>query len=326
MDNLLGNFHKVATCIFKAEQYSVRDNGSILKHPQLGKKARPTDNAWTFGKLNAKTGYLEIASVRVHSIVATAFHGVSPTSQHVIDHIDTNKQNNRPENLRWVTRLENILLNPITARRIALVCGSVEAFLSDPGKFRDQFPEPNLQWMCTVSKEDGQASLERMLEWSSSSRVPAGGSLGSWIFSRNLPDAPVEYKPEFIVITSLTPDAVQRNWKQPSEFPCCPMGICDKPLAKYAENLEAGLVFCRNDMYSSIVVKHALSDDGQHLYVVSKNENGIKGWALAEITFESDEFMHTSLGTFFTENGAEKYYTLAQGKEWLFGDTFDDNC
>ena len=50
--------------------------------------------------------------------MATAFHGEPPTKEHVVDHIDTNKQNNRPENLRWVTRLENILLNPITAKRI----------------------------------------------------------------------------------------------------------------------------------------------------------------------------------------------------------------
>ena len=43
---------------------------------------------------------MEIASERVHRIVATVFHGDSPTSEHVVDHIDTNKRNNRPENLR----------------------------------------------------------------------------------------------------------------------------------------------------------------------------------------------------------------------------------
>ena len=126
----LDEFDKESECTYKNERYSVRDNGAVFRYPQDGKRPRPTDNNWTFGKLNSKTGYLEIASVRIHRIVATAFQGEPPTKEHVVDHIDTNKQNNRPENLRWLTRLENILLNPITARRIELVCGSVEAFLA----------------------------------------------------------------------------------------------------------------------------------------------------------------------------------------------------
>ncbi|WP_294143305.1 HNH endonuclease signature motif containing protein [uncultured Sanguibacteroides sp.] len=36
-------------------------------------------------------------------------HGI-----YVVDHIDTNRQNNRIENLRWLTKLENVLLNPIS--------------------------------------------------------------------------------------------------------------------------------------------------------------------------------------------------------------------
>lgn len=71
---------------------------------------------------------MEIASVRVHIIVATAFHGPKPTKEHVVDHIDTNRRNNRPDNLRWVTRLENALDNPITRKRIIMRCGSIEAF------------------------------------------------------------------------------------------------------------------------------------------------------------------------------------------------------
>jgi hypothetical protein len=32
------------------------------------------------------------------------------------------------------------------------------------------------------------------------------------------------------------------------------------------------------------------------------------------------------MGSFFDENGAKKYFTLAQGKEWTGGDVFDDYC
>ena len=164
MENLLYTYSGVQECYYKNEHYSVRDNGAVLRHAPNNKRTRPTDNNWTFGKLNNRTGYLEIASVRIHRIVTTAFHGEPPTKEHVIDHIDTNKQNNRPDNLRWVTRLENVLLNPITVKRIEATCGcSVEEFLTDPSNFRDKFQEPNYEWMCTVSKQEAQASRERLL-------------------------------------------------------------------------------------------------------------------------------------------------------------------
>ncbi|MDZ7633524.1 MAG: HNH endonuclease signature motif containing protein [Bacteroidales bacterium] len=148
-------------------------------------ESQPTNNKWTFGKPNSKTGYLEIASVRIHRIVATAFHGEPPTKEHVVDHIDTNKQNNRPANLRWVTRLENILLNPITARRIEIVCGSVEAFLADPSKFRDKFPDPNYEWDVCRSAEEAQASKKKdLLAWAESDKPLQGGSLGEWIYNQ----------------------------------------------------------------------------------------------------------------------------------------------
>lgn len=171
---------------YKDDYYSVRDNGAILRHPRENGRKRQLDNKWTFGKPNKRTGYMEIASKRVHRIVAYAFHGDPPTDKHVVDHIDTNKQNNRPENLRWVTRFENIILNPITAKRISLVCGSVEAFLEDPSKYRDNFPEPNLSWMCTVSKAQAQASRENLINWATSDKTFAGGSLGEWVMYREI--------------------------------------------------------------------------------------------------------------------------------------------
>jgi transposase len=43
----------------------------------------------------------------VHRLVALAFHGVPTDPKMVPDHKDTNKHNNRVENLEWVTRREN---------------------------------------------------------------------------------------------------------------------------------------------------------------------------------------------------------------------------
>jgi hypothetical protein len=331
MENLLETYSDIQECHYKNEHYSVRDNGAVLRHAPNNKRTRPTDNKWTFGKLNSKTGYLEIASVRIHRIVATAFHGEPPTKEHVVDHIDTNKQNNRPENLRWVTRLENIILNPITARRIELVCGSVEAFLADPSKFRDKFQEPNYEWMCAVSREEAQASKERLLAWAESDKPLQGGSLGEWTFNRSVPNQFNEYiEAELELINSLTPNAVQkaRNWKTPSEFPCCPQENTHNPIASYVGNLNIGDVFSRNQYTSSIIERFATSKDENTLWIMCKSgdENPIKPYSLAEVTFKNDVFVHNSLGTFFEKDGVEKQFTLVQGLEWTGGDSIDDYC
>lgn len=318
---------KEVECKYKEERYSVRDNGAVLRYPLNGKRPRPTDNNWTFGKLNSKTGYLEIASVRIHRIVATAFQGEPPTKEHVVDHIDTNKQNNRPENLRWVTRLENILLNPITSRRIELVCGSVEAFLADPSKFRDKFQEPNYEWMCAVSVQEAQASRERLLTWAKSDKPLQEGSLGEWIFNRSLPKEQIEVDvPEYS--TSLTPNAVQKDWKTPTEFLCCPQESTNNPMATYATNIKIGETFSLNQYAKSIAVSFATSQDKNTLWVMCEfNEGGsIKPWSLLQVTYENNLFVHTSLGTFFEKDGAEKQFTLAQGLEWTGGDSIDDYC
>ena len=107
----INDFQIQKECIFEGEQYSVRDNGAILRHSRENKRKRMNDNVWTFGKENKQNPYLLFCGVRVHRIVATAFHGGPPNPLYVVDHIDTNCRNNRPENLRWVSRLENALNN-----------------------------------------------------------------------------------------------------------------------------------------------------------------------------------------------------------------------
>lgn len=337
----VNQFEKEIECIYKQEKYAVRDNGVVLRHSIEGKRPRPMDNNWTFGKLNNKTGYLEIASVRIHRIVATAFHNEPPTKEHVVDHIDTNKQNNRPGNLRWVTKLENILLNPITARRIELVCGSVEAFLADPSKFRDKFPEPKYEWMCAVSAEEAQLSLKRMQSWAKSDQPLKGGSLGEWIFNREIvQDTPVR-QPNYIM--SKTPNAAQRIitiTDKPNEFPCTPQGFNGNPLTAYYESLKAGAPFFRNHNGEYVVVKCRLSkdktallvmtkaayvwreqDDGEHLPVPiaelsEKVSNEELPHALTQVTYEAGLFVHEKI---------ELGFHPTEELEELFANFFSDN-
>lgn len=264
------DYCKEVECVYKNERYSVRDNGAVLRQSRENMKPRPTDNQWTFGKPNDNTGYMEIAAVRVHRIVATAFHGEPPTKEHVVDHIDTNKRNNRPENLRWVTRLENILLNPITAKRIAYVCGSVENFLANPEKYRDQFPEPNLRWMQAVTAEEAKISLERMLAWSWSDKKSSGASLDKWIFSREILQSPPDNHLDYIM--SKTPNAAQRIVTlddKPNEYPCTPQAFEGNPLTAYFDSLNEGAVFFRNHNGEYVVKKSGFSKDRYTLYVLT---------------------------------------------------------
>ena len=159
MRNLLNDYKEIKDCIYKGETYSVRDNGAVLRHSRIGKRVRKEDDIWTFGKANEQTGYMIIGGERVHRIVAYAFLGEPPTPQHVVDHIDTNRRNNRPQNLRWLTKLENVLLNPITRKRIEFLCGSIEAFINDPSIIQEFANDnPNFAWMRTVSAEEAKAS------------------------------------------------------------------------------------------------------------------------------------------------------------------------
>lgn len=43
-----------------------------------------------------------------HNVICTAFHSPKPSPAHVVNHIDFNKSNNKPENLEWVTQRENV--------------------------------------------------------------------------------------------------------------------------------------------------------------------------------------------------------------------------
>lgn len=181
-------------CDYKGEHYSVRDNGAIMRHYK-GRK-RPSDNIWTFGRKDDSTGYMIFSGERVHRIVATAFHGEAPSEQHVVDHIDTNRCNNRPENLRWLTKLENIILNENTLAKVVYICGSVDAFLENPQSlFGHERDDNNFLWMRSVTKEEAAATRENLKHLASRPKEAAtkGERVGDWIFKIHREDEPLPY-------------------------------------------------------------------------------------------------------------------------------------
>ena len=321
LEHLLTSFDQERKTEYHGERYAVRDNGAVCRLNPFRKRARPLDKKWTFGRQIRSTGYMHIAGVRVHRIVCSAFHGEPPTDSHVVDHIDTNRANNRPENLRWVTRLENVLLNPISTRRIELVYGSLEAFFANPQSVQGKTNFPDIAWMKTISKADAELAKERLQNWAKSGSVPSGGVLGEWLYGTR-ERADFEKEPE--EFESLTNSAIQVKWKTPTTFPCCPSEVGLNALRKYAANLTFGSVFADNQYGQSLVVDVSCSET--QLVVLTRVTDSVKDWAVAHISTANEFFYHRSEGTFYQLAGAVKEFANLSGEEHGIGETFDDYC
>lgn len=367
---LINDYKVTKECTYKNEHYSVRDNGSILRHAQNPSKPRPLDEKWTFGRKSKSNGYMYIGSHRVHIIVATAFHGIHDSTKDIVDHIDTNRCNNRVENLRWLTRLENALINPVTRKKIEYLCdGDIQKFIDNPSCLKDLAGEfPNLQWMRTVSKDEAKAAYERVMKWAEEDNrtKPTGKGIGEWIYQtptekgnkQNINndweyiDAPDGYNNKYelyletirprkaktetrteeiykhtdSITESLSENALQKNWRTPTEFPLCPSVIKDKqvPLNDYKNKLKKGLVINKN-MYATYFIDDFAICNDNLLVVQAHTKDGMKKYSTIHISFENGKYIHEG-HTFFEEKGARKDLILSQGKEWDGGDCIDDYC
>ena len=337
----VNDYREEKSCVYKNETYLVRDNGAVLRKARPNQRVRKHDDRWTFGIKNEENGYSFFfgSNHRIHQIVATAFHGESPSKEYIVDHIDTNRQNNRPTNLRWITRLENVVLNEVTRKRIEYRTGvSIYEFLENPSAYRDAFDDPDFSWMRRVTEEEAKACLENVRHWSESEskNFHSNTKIGEWVYQlhsynstneeNKIDTAPLVhiFENQAIITDSLTPLAKQKNWRTPTRFLCCPEKVEDEPINCYLKRLADDAVFSANQYGKSSIVKYGLADDC--IYLITTMTSGPKGWAVAKITFEDGYYLHESLGSFFTDEGAEKRFTLAQGLEWTGGDTFDDYC
>lgn len=338
-NTLLNDFTEIRECVYKDERYSVRDNGAIMRHARNGKRRRANDGKWTFGKPNEQTGYMDFGTERVHRIVAFAFLGEPPTPQHVVDHIDTNRRNNRPSNLRWLTKLENVLNNPITRWRICNKCGSIEAFLANPSLLHDSEADPNFKWMRTVSKEEAEICKRNLERWAKEDHTEyKGQGLGEWIFQNkpmqaenmafsepqkffapgdNWSSSHIKQETEkeeeqqlsqeelFAQNTtaSLTSNAKQYDWHTPTEFPLCPKSLS---LEEYFSNIKEGLVFSKNTRKTGIVVGKEWIKEGKLFAVIAKDENAFNKWMPSAVFIKDGYFVHTNEGAYYLESIAQK--------------------
>ena len=355
--DLLEVFDRETQCEYKGRQYMVRDNGAICRLPKEGCRPSKLDNTWSFGAKNPNNGYMIFTgNIRVHQVICTAFHGPEPEPHMVVDHKDTNRCNNRPENLQWLTRLENALNNPATRKKIIYLCGSIEAFIENPSILRSKALPPNVEWMRTVTKEEAakcKKHIDRWIEEDKPKGEPTGKRVDEWIYEEDKPAVEakpkrhyqyagpyksyaehmaaveemnrIEHEKQYGLKDSLTPGAKQLEWKTLCEFPQTPQTITETPLHDYLARLTKGTIYCKNQYSDSLVYDVAMAEDGSHLAVISE-VSSVTNYALSEVYFQDGFFVHKSIRTFFSEEGAHKYFTLSLGRKWIGGDVMEDYC
>ena len=241
------------------------------------------------------------------------------TPEHIVDHIDTNRQNNRPENLRWITRLENALNNPVTRKKIEYLCGSIEAFLENPSMLNDLQGDPNFKWMRTVTPEEAKNCMVRMSLWANSDNKPVRST---GVVERKSSFGERVYKPlqkwevglgrEPGLEMALTPWCAQYMWRADAYFPCCPQNYETDHLEDYFQNINTGAVLAYSD-YDDIcpkltVLESVILREKSSILVMS--ERADCKWSIVgiELDEKSRHFIHFILGSYSSKDEADKAF------------------
>lgn len=292
--NLFG-FKMEKECDYNNEHYSVRDNGSIKRHSKPGCPKRKYDDVWTFGT-SSHDGYALIGKERIHRIVATAFHGEAPSPNHVVDHLDTNRKNNRPENLCWKTREENILTNEITCKKIEYRTGlPIKEVLKDLSILHSIETSQNYDWMRPVTEEESKHSIANWITW-----IKSNEDIHHIDFSK--------LKVYYIGF-----------------YTCYPTYTKSNILIEYFNNLKQGNIIYKSNQFTTTILESTIDDNHQTIYVKCHSPGSVKPWVLYTIKYINHKIEHSYI-TCFARESLDKYNNEALGIPWTGGDVIDDFC
>lgn len=87
--------------------YSATVNGEIFSHRTL-KTLKPKVHGNGYSVVCVVDDAGDLHDILIHRLVCLAFHGYPKIWQTDVNHIDCDKSNNRPDNLEWCTRKQNM--------------------------------------------------------------------------------------------------------------------------------------------------------------------------------------------------------------------------
>jgi hypothetical protein len=100
--------------------------------------------------------------------------------------------------------------------------------------------------------------------------------------------------------------------------------VASDALSRYAERLEFGAVFARNQYGESLVVTANTNFSAVASVLCRATPSNVKDWTVAKVFIEDGKFCHESVGTFFTLRGALKAHCEILGE--LYAESIDDFC
>lgn len=179
-----------------------------------------------------------------HRIVATAFHGAPPTSERsLVDHINTNRRNNRPENLHLCDRMGKYLSQSdyLAVDRASLwprAGFSRYATTRASGRDASQFAHG-----CAPSRPARRRQTWTKGEKPSSSSSPPG----EWVTLQAIPSRERQLEP-----------ISRRSFQRKRRAPFSAIGArrpsfrvlrkSKSPIAVSAKRARRGIIFSRNDI------------------------------------------------------------------------------
>jgi hypothetical protein len=128
-------------------------NGQTLYASNCGRIRRV--NGRTTSGSQGSDGYYRIKinskTFLIHRVIAEIYHGPSPSSSHISNHIDEDRANNYPKNLEWVTLKENT--NHSMDKEVILVDKESKtlATFQNPGMAAEKYdiPVANIRACCS---------------------------------------------------------------------------------------------------------------------------------------------------------------------------------
>lgn len=226
-------------------------------------------------------------------------------------------------------------------------------FIKDPSCLKGLAKGPDISWMRTVSAEEAKAAWARVQEMNSKPKTNTllkehveneepkkqeQAEAMEWFRTQNndlrftAPKQTVYNIPDPVFTKAAFPqNALQKDWKTPTEFPCCPAETTETPLKDYYNNLAIENIFSRNRYGEYAVLDYVIIENGKTLVVVTKSRQGYgfddaMSYGLVKIYHSGIQFIHESIRTFLSEDGVRKQFTILQGKEWNGPDSIDDYC